>query len=437
MLEDNFFAHLVASMKSTVDLKLLFVQIDYEDPYVQPLWLKALKSRLPESSYRLVIGLPHDDDNDDDKYQLLQIRQYESIAFDLALRKPHQVLVNAYVIRKAMIRKHFLAATVANWIKKNPQSILATNVEPAYDFELDYAEFLDEALTEAFEMRASLAKNAELPAEQRQWWILKPSMAEGAHGIRLFSTEDELAAIFEQWEADEGSDEEELGSNLPDNYDTRRVITSQLRHFVAQPYIHPPLLLADLTKRKFHIRTYVLAVGALSVYVYRPMLALFAAAEYSPPWTDPNLQAHLTNTCLQGTSIREGSVRAFWELEDHVPSLPLGWKDKVFHQICEVTGEVFEAAARSMMVHFQTLPCSFELFGLDFLVDAGGKAWFLEVNAFPDFKQTGDDLKELVSGLFEEVMDIAVKPFFNIESTSTDAPIQRIVKVLDIDQGRR
>jgi tubulin---tyrosine ligase len=416
----------------------IYAQIDYEDPYVQPLLLQALRSRLPSQSYELTTTLPSDPN-----VRLLQILQYESLAFERALQNPDRVLVNAYVIRKALIRKHFLAATVANWIKKKPDSILARNVKPAYDFELDYAEFLDEALTEAYEMRDSLNRNADLSPDKREWWILKPSMSDRGQGIRIFSIEEELSTIFEEWEeAEEDSDEEELESKLDDKdgswqaVDSGHIITSQLRHFVAQPYIHPPLLLADYTERKFHIRTYVIAVGALKVYLYKPMLALFAASDYAPPWIDSDLKAHLSNTCLQGTNIREDSVRAFWDLEDSVPSLSNNWKENVFDQICSVTGELFEAAARNMMVHFQTLPFSFELFGLDFLVDEDGKAWFLEVNAFPDFKQTGD-LKELVQGLFEEVMDIAVKPFFSIESNPVTIPNGRTVKVLDIDLGRK
>ena len=130
------------------------------------------------------------------------------------------------------------------------------------------------------------------------------------------------------------------------------------------------------------------------------MLALFAATPYSPPWSSdssPNtrdLSAHLTNTCLQ-TGSHDGAVEAFWDLPLS-PSL----KSEVFKQICETTGDIFEAAAKGMMVHFQTLPNAFELFGLDFLVDEQGVPWLLEVNAFPDFKQTGEELKTLVGGLW-------------------------------------
>src|ERR1700710_1974058 len=100
---------------STIRFK---AQIAYEDPYVQPLILAALKTRLPEELYTLV------DRVDDPEAPLLQILQYESLSFELALSHPERTLLNAYVIRKALIRKHFLAMTVDTWIKKHPKSIL-------------------------------------------------------------------------------------------------------------------------------------------------------------------------------------------------------------------------------------------------------------------------------------------------------------------------
>jgi len=256
------------------------------------------------------------------------------------------------------------------------------------------------------------------------------------------------------------------------------IITSQLRHFIAQPYIHPPLLfpspqaLKDTPAaaatttglRKFHIRTYVLATGALQIHVYRPMLALFAASAYLPPWDaafqenrDEAMRAHLTNTCLQDSGDREGSVGLFWDLPDVIPTQPdfsssssssssppatsLDWKSKIFTQIKDITGATFEAAARGMGIHFQPLPNAFEVFGLDFMVsveeDGQLKTWLLEVNAFPDFRQTGDDLKGVVEGLFERVVSVGVGQFFGIGGEGEKMGDEEMVKVLDIDLGRR
>ncbi|KAF2244451.1 tubulin-tyrosine ligase [Trematosphaeria pertusa] len=323
-------------------------------------------------------------------------------------------------------------------------------------------------------------------------------MSERGQGIRLFSCEEELSAIFEEWdpeedEEDEDEEEDEEATPSAESSPSRSpamlaqreekerkkeegkdIITSQLRHFIVQPYIHPPLLLyppstgpdagsGDATQalRKFHIRTYVLAVDALKIYVYKPMLALFAARPYVPPWgadlqddMEEAMKGHLTNTCLQESNEREGSVGLFWELPHTIPpqtssdsieqtarvSADEKWKDTIFKQICAVTGEVFEAAARSMSIHFQPLPNAFELFGLDFMVsverDGELRAWLLEVNAFPDFRQTGDELKDLVGRLFEGVVDKAVAPFFGLDG-GKEGGEGELVQVLDIDLGRR
>ncbi len=375
---------------------------------------------------------------------VFQYREYERLDFEHIMSHPSTSLANAYVIRKALIRKHYLSNTVANWISKHPDSILRHHFKRAFDFELDYSEFLDEALLEAYELRESLEQNEERPDSEKEWWILKPGMSDRGQGIRLFSTEDQLREIFEEWDDESDVEDESDSESMPSQNTTPAahddgVVTSQLRHFMAQPYIDPPLLLPSSSHRKFHIRTYVLATGALKVYVFKEMLALFAAKPYCAPHEEEDevkdLARHLTNTCFQeGGSSNEGSVRRFWDLDHHVPGLSADWKEKIFGQICAVTGEVFEAAARGMMVHFQTLPNAFELFGVDFLVDADGNAWLLELNAFPDFAQTGEDLKEVVVGrLFEEAIDVAVKPFFGLGG---DAGKGDMKLVADLDLGR-
>jgi hypothetical protein len=318
---------------------------------------------------------------------------------------------------------------------------------------VDYAEFLDDALVEAWELKESWARNEVLgegDATSREWWILKPGMSDRGQGIRLFSSEEELTEIFEEWDpASDDEDEDDATSQDGDassekDNDTG-VMASQLRHFVAQPYVMHPLLLPEphsSAGRKFHIRTYVLAVGALKVFVYKPMLALFAGEPYVGPSgsesPNDNLSSHLTNTCLQNGQ-REGSVHAFWSLPSEIEGIASAdWKTDVFKQICSVTGEVFEAAARSMSIHFQPLPNAFEIFGLDFLVDSKGTAWLLEVNAFPDFAQTGNELEGIISGLFQDVVKVGVMPFFELgEAASSKEPAEDKVKALDIDLGRR
>jgi tubulin---tyrosine ligase len=431
---------------------MLYAIIDYPDSYVQPLIVNAIKSQLQGLDLKLIssvqqLPLPSS--------PLLQITAYESLDFEHALGHPKSSLTCAYVIRKALIRKHYLSNTIFTWLSKHSDSLLRRHYKASVNFELDYAEFLDEALVDAWDLKESMSRNERLKDndEKKEWWILKPGMSDGGNGIRLFSSMQQLQSIFEDWEGDEDSDlhdedaqedktqlsgeGKELTLTLSNG-----IMTSQLRHFIAQPYIDPPLLLPSRGNRKFHLRVYVLAVGALKVYVFKEILALFAAKSYQCPAQlqdggKIDLASHLTNTCLQDGPVREESVVRFWDLEE--TSLDHDWTEKVFRQICDVSAEIFEAAAREQMVHFQTLPNAFEVFGVDFLVDAGCNVWLLELNAYPDFKQTGQHLQDrVVSRLLHEVVKVAVRPFFNDKGGGSSCQgSEEMVPVLDIDLGRR
>ncbi|KAI7370099.1 hypothetical protein KC328_g17821 [Hortaea werneckii] len=181
-----------------------------------------------------------------------------------------------------------------------------------------------------------------------------------------------------------------------------------------------------------------------------------------PTDVNADLTGHLSNTCFHlDPSTRESSVHAFWSLPSSLSSSSPphpepspnqeDWKESLFTQIQSITAQTFLAAARTMAIHFQPLPNAFEIFGVDFLVDGtDGKAWLMEINAFPDFAQTGTELKEdLVGGLFEEVVELVVRPFFlgegdgdkeegkgKGEGEREREKAGRMVKCLDVDLGR-
>ncbi|KAK6527035.1 hypothetical protein TWF281_010230 [Arthrobotrys megalospora] len=428
----------------------MYALVDYTDDksYVQPLIEAAILKHLPS------INLIYHPTTLPENTKLLTWTSYESLDFQTLLSNPSTNLFNAYIIRKALIRKHYLLHTVESYIRKNSNSILKNAAPVSVAFEVDYAEFLDEALVEGYELLESLEKNEGKDVEGREWWILKPGMSDRGVGIRLFSTMEELQAIFEGWE--EESDEEEEyeedevarsdDGNTENQAEEKKekkgagVVTSRLRHFVAQTYIPPILLTPKETTgpagpRKFHIRTYVLAYSALKVYVYKNMLALFAAQPYTPPSQleditseTIDLSAHLTNTCLQ-SGVHDGSVIPFWKLPE-VFTVERETVEGWYSQVCEITADVFRAAVSGGRIHFQPVPNAFEVFGFDFLVGEDGAARVLEVNAFPDFKQTGEEEKELVAGLFEGVVGV-VKTFFG-EKGEED---ERMDKVLDMEVG--
>jgi tubulin--tyrosine ligase len=430
-------------MEPVPPMSRLHILLDYKDDYVEPIIRRALSEALPSGSpthLSSISALP------DSSNPLLQFRQYEELDFDHLMRHSKTSLANSYVFRKALIRKNYLPSLLQHWFAKHPESFLKAHVKTGEAFELDYAEFLDDALVECWDLRESLVQNAERPPFQRDWWILKPGMSDRGQGIKLFSTEEDLRAIFERWE-EQASDSEDSDIPMdaddsqasPDN-EKEYVVTSHLRHFIAQPYIHPCL---TFESRKFHIRTYVVCIGALRVYVSKEMLALFASEQYLPPWENPVATSFLTNTCLQqdvnGPS--SGSVKRFWDLPLPILSSgkQVGWKENVFQQICTITGELFTAAARGNAMDFQPLPNAFEIFGIDFLVDTQWNTWLLEVNAFPDFGQTGPSLREtVISPLMKAVVKTAILPFFGLEETtrSESNRAESLVKVADLDLGK-
>ena len=435
------------------------VHVAYEDAYVNPLILSAL-SKLPANTYQLLPSSLADFRLSSER-PYLQITSYESLSHDALLSNPSYI-GNSYTIRKALIRKHYLANTVASWLPKHPESLLKKHVPLTISFELDYAEFLDDALLEAWELHESWSRNEDKPSAEREWWILKPGMSDRGQGIRLFSTEMELSGTFEEWEA-ENRDEDDSNDDDDGNHETEDakqepsasagLVTSQLRHFIAQPYI-PPLLLPSCSNRKFHIRSYVLCVGALSVYVYRDMLALFAAELYIPPGkpkphsaseTDDtsaiDMTCHLTNTCLQdadGNNVNESAVQRYWDLPD---SDNVNYEE-AFKIICATTAELFRAAAANP-TSFQPLPNAFEVFGVDWLLDYQGRPWLLEVNAFPDFKQTGKGLSRVVEGFWEGVMNVVGEKLLGLHDMGKGGEggggkeREGMYEVLDLDLGRR
>ena len=444
---------------------MLHILLDYQDDLVEPLIRRALVKQLATIAHKFITDIR---DLPCENTLFVGITTYErthgeSIPMThFLLTHPGTALANTYLIRKALIRKHYLSLLLSNHLLKHPDSALGLNVRESWGFEVDYAEFLDEALEECYELRASLDANQQKPnGREREWWVLKPGMSDGGNGIRLFSTMEELRDIFKTWEEEkeqEGVEEDEkIEYGDPDRGDG--IMTSQLRHFVAQKYVERPLLIRGVHlggERKFHIRTYVMAQGGLKVWVYREMLALFASAAYAPPWEKDGAhkEVYLTNTAQAGASAKE-AIRAFWDLPDAGCDHGQEWKEAVFSQICRATGEVFEAAAREMSVHFQTVPNSFEVFGLDFLIDYSGVAFLLEVNAFPDFAKTGGFENRglgdrLVGGLWEGVVAVGVKSFFEINDNNNEdwkcppgaicadvEPTCGMTKALDIDLGRR
>ncbi|KAI9062970.1 tubulin-tyrosine ligase [Trametes sanguinea] len=394
--------------------------------------------------------------------RLLQWATYDALEHDLTFSHPpgSKVLSSSYVIRKALIRKHYLSRCVHNYLIKHPGSILAWGVPRTWELEISFADELDELWgDDLYDVSDEIDKQ-----DPSKWWILKPGMADRGNGLRLFHTKEELQEIFEEFEQDDSDNEGEEGAD--DGRKDTAVVTSQLRHFVIQEYLGNPLLLDpaeapldsspvpslhDLRGHKFHLRVYCVASGAIKVYVYDRILALFSAVPYSPPSAqredaedyELDLAAHLTNTSLQ-TERGEAGVRLLNELVGcHVLSSSTSTAggqqpdsdestqnqhrtispediSEIKSQISDVLAETFKAAVE-MSVHFQAVPNAFELFGIDFVVthdpspNASRKFQvnLLEVNSEPAIELTGPRLTWILEDLFKAIAKTCVVSFFS------------------------
>jgi tubulin---tyrosine ligase len=99
---------------------------------------------------------------------LLQWSSYDEIDHDLTNAHSRNALSSSYIIRKALIRKHFLATTIEQYLSKRLDSPLRNGIPQTFVFDLSFADELDELLSDdLWEL------NEELISKNK-WWILKP-----------------------------------------------------------------------------------------------------------------------------------------------------------------------------------------------------------------------------------------------------------------------
>ncbi|KAJ7169568.1 tubulin-tyrosine ligase [Mycena filopes] len=388
---------------------------------------------------------------------------YDDIDHELVHSRKENVLSSSYTFRKILIRKHFLSRCLHSYVTKHPDSKLKSASPKTFEIELSFADELDELLQdELWELGKDLALG-----DKSKWWILKPGMADRGNGIRMFNNRESLEKIFEEFEDD--SDDED-GSDGEEEHKTA-VLTSQLRHFVIQEYLSNPLLFdpsqvslngsalpEEPQGRKFHLRAYCVASGAIKVYLFNKILALFSAVPFTQPSTeedengDPlpvDLGPHLTNTSLQTDRGEEG-VRLFEELvscqilsglSDTREQFSAEDLQSIVNQMVVVLAETFKAALENP-IHFQPIPNAFELFGVDFLVtdsplsEPRFQVSLLEVNAEPAIELTGPRLSWILQDLFIAISRVCVDPFFNPKPEgdwAVGATFHGLIKCLEED----
>ena len=183
--------------------------------------------------------------------------------------------------------------------------------------------------------------------------------------------------------------------------------------FIVQKYIENPLL---IEKRKFDLRMYVLVISEpRKVFLYPEGYVRTCSMQYkSDDISDQRI--HLTNDAVQKDAKEYGAFEdcnklSFEQFEKALQS-KLDFKRDVYPQIKQCVSELFSAASKRMLNPKENLPGTFELMGLDFMLDDESHVQLIEVNTSPALFRKGAHLKELLPQVMEEVLQKALDPWF-------------------------
>ena len=344
----------------------------------------------------------------------VQFAEYERIEWDTVI--PGDARANAYCVRRGLTRKAALAQIVSKWVEKMgaDKTVLATSVPLSLAISTWEARDTDASwLAKNFGVHdSSLALNeclweAEslMEAHPGETWVLKPSISSKGAQVTVVRTKDDLRSVVNEW--------------------------SDVREWVLQRYV-PRLLLLKEQRRKFHLRVFVVCVGALKVFLLTKYIAFFATESFGGGGGGSGAQAqeedftHITNAAHQKNHpefIEEDCFLSSDELAELVQLEParggLGMskedaerefttpEGRVLRGMATCLDEVFRAAERQPAV-FQPLGNCFELYGLDFLLDEDLAVHLLEFNSGPDLEQAGDRLKGVIETLMDGVFELGV-----------------------------
>ncbi|EGU71945.1 hypothetical protein FOXB_17546 [Fusarium oxysporum f. sp. conglutinans Fo5176] len=147
-----------------------------------------------------------------------------------------KALFSMYPLTDALTRKDCLSMVIKYWSAKRPGSVLSGCMPATVSFEIDYAEYLDEALAESdsYDLCTSLSHNTGLAPKDRQWWILKPALTARGDGIRLFSDESQLRESFESVE----DDDDEISEDGKARFSNHALASGAVPHLVCDISSH-------------------------------------------------------------------------------------------------------------------------------------------------------------------------------------------------------
>jgi len=389
------------------EAKKSLVLIDLDCIYSQRFFEAAFISPIRSSKWRIIKRKRHgglysdssiDDEENSNRYTL-RIEEYETLPWETIIASNSTTGASSFCVRKGLGRKAIMADTLSTHrvkcgvncplVTALPQTIV---IDTTSAF-LQRPKWLD--FRSAFAECISDAEEAMDAVDMEVLWVLKPSITNKAEGLSIVGNIQEVKDVL---------------FGLP-----------EMGSWVLQRYIDRPLLLLS-TGNKFHLRIYVLATGSLSVYVFKEGLVLLAAAPYNreSAKNENERASHITNTCVGVTDgiklfnenihVRSINELATLLLEAKCVSSLIEAEIRVniiWENIFSIIDHSFRALEGRVGLYMPLPSPSFELYGVDFLVDESFCVSLLEFNPSPDVKQTGKRLDGIIERLLDGVVGIA------------------------------
>ncbi|KAL4497128.1 hypothetical protein ABPG72_019448 [Tetrahymena utriculariae] len=190
----------------------------------------------------------------------------------------------------------------------------------------------------------------------------------------------------------------------------------QMKHtYIIQKYIENPLL---YQKRKIDIRCYILLTnynGIIKAYWYKEGYIRTSSKEFTTKNLKNNF-IHLTNDAIQKQQEDYGryelgnkiSYKEFQRYLDFQTEYKINFMQKIVPQMKSYASDCVRSIFTKIDPNRRQF--SFELFGLDFMIDVDLKVWLIEVNSNPCLEQSCPLLTKIIPPLIHNTLKIAVDP---------------------------
>eukprot|EP01136_Pigoraptor_vietnamica_P036242 Opistho-1_new@102558 len=221
---------------------------------------------------------------------------------------------------------------------------------------------------------------------RRNVWIVKPGAKSRGRGIQCMNDLDEILRLAD---SDERHEE----------------------RWVAQKYIENPFVIHG---KKFDIRQWVLVTewNPLTVWFYRDCYLRFSSDSFTLDDLS-NKTIHLTNNSIQKCCDHFGTmdfaVGNMWssdQFKDYLSDTRRGsvYDSIVYPQMKQVALWALQSAQDLV----ETRKNSFELYGVDFVLDEDFRPWLVEVNSSPCLAPSTPVTEVLCLQVVEDVMKVVV-----------------------------